>query len=443
MPELRLEELELELHLLAQLPVEGAERLVEQQDRRAVDERPCERDALLLAAGELGGLAVGEAAHLHHVERGRHALADLGLGRPTLLQAVGDVLGDAHVREERVGLEDRVHVAAVRRGAEHAASRDADVAGIRLFESRDHAQGRGLAAARRAEERDELTGLDRQRQVVDRDLVAVALADPIEHHRAATFGSDGIRRRSRVRIGRRGHVGWPSCSRAARQCAVVGMKPYLANVPIKPFIDGMKDANPRVQLASEIGLGRLGRPEAIPVLMAVKVPASFVAPAKDAEGPHATPNSAIIPAHIAVRSLLALNAVDECVNAIGTENSTIALWALRYMHDPKAVNGLMAAYKKTTDDSLKKQIVTTLARLYQKEVDYDGSTWWSTRPVINGPYYKATDWESSAAIKSFLTEQWAKSNDSQKQYYADLNGRMHMGYYRIWRRRETGCQRRN
>ena len=163
----RLEQLELELHLFAQLPVERAERLVEQQHGGAVDEGARERDALLLAAGELRGLAVGEAAHLHQVERLRHALADLGLGRAALLQAVGDVLGDAHVREERVRLEHGVDVAAVRRCAEHDLSRDADVAGVRLLEAGDHAQGRRLAAAGRPEQRDELARLDRERQVVD------------------------------------------------------------------------------------------------------------------------------------------------------------------------------------------------------------------------------------------------------------------------------------
>ena len=44
---------ELELHLLAQLGVERGERLVEQQELRAVDQRARDRDALLLAAGEL------------------------------------------------------------------------------------------------------------------------------------------------------------------------------------------------------------------------------------------------------------------------------------------------------------------------------------------------------------------------------------------------------
>ena len=54
-PELVLDPLQLELHLLAQLHVEGAERLVEEQRRGPVDERARERDALLLAARELPG----------------------------------------------------------------------------------------------------------------------------------------------------------------------------------------------------------------------------------------------------------------------------------------------------------------------------------------------------------------------------------------------------
>ncbi len=63
-----LDPLELELHRLAELEVEGGERLVEQQRARQVDQRPGERDALLLAAGELVRAAVGELAELDDVE---------------------------------------------------------------------------------------------------------------------------------------------------------------------------------------------------------------------------------------------------------------------------------------------------------------------------------------------------------------------------------------
>jgi putative heme-binding domain-containing protein len=203
-------------------------------------------------------------------------------------------------------------------------------------------------------------------------------------------------------------------------------KENLKNVPLEPFIKALNDPSPRVQVTSIISLGRLGRKEAIPALLQVKVPASFVAPEKDKEGPHATPNSAIIPAHLAVRSLINLNAVDECVNAVGTKNSTIALWALRYMHDAKAVNGLIAAYRKTNDKELKNEIITTLSRLYKKEAPQEGLFWWSTRPDGHGPYYRAIDWEATPVIKKFLTEERVKAI-SEKQLFADLNAKFQMG----------------
>ena len=202
-------------------------------------------------------------------------------------------------------------------------------------------------------------------------------------------------------------------------------KPNSNNVPLEPFLSGLKDPSDRVRLAATIGLGRLGRIEVATALLQVKVPASFAAPAKGTEGPHATPNSAIVPAHIAVRALVSLNAVDACVNAIGTENSTIALWALRYMHDPKAVNGLISAYSKTEDARLKKEIISTLSRLYMKEADYDGSWWWSTRPDTHGPYYKGITWELSPAIKEVLMKEFQKPS-SDKQFFADLNSKNRM-----------------
>jgi putative heme-binding domain-containing protein len=207
--------------------------------------------------------------------------------------------------------------------------------------------------------------------------------------------------------------------------ALADRKAYVDKVPVEPFLKALENGNAREKLAAAIGLGRLGRPEGAQALLKVKVPGSFVAPAKGTEGPHATPNSAIVTPHIAVRALVALNAVDACVKAVGTENSTIALWALRYMHDPKAVDGLILAYGKTSDKALKDQILTTLGRIYKKEADYDGSWWWSTRPDTHGPYYKAIEWESSAKVKEFLMKEW--SNASDKQFFADLNGRNRMG----------------
>ncbi len=203
-------------------------------------------------------------------------------------------------------------------------------------------------------------------------------------------------------------------------------KDFSKNVSTEPFLKALKDASPRVRVAAMVALGRLGHKESAESLLATKVPASFVAPAKGTEGPHATPNQAIIEPHIAVRALVNLNAVDACVKAIGTENSTLALWALRYMHDPKAVDGLIAAYGKATTPKLKTEILSTLSRLYKKEAEYDGSWWWSTRPDTHGPYYKAITWESSPAIKSVLMQEWTKADAAGKQFFADLNAKHRM-----------------
>ena len=200
----------------------------------------------------------------------------------------------------------------------------------------------------------------------------------------------------------------------------------LQNVPTEPFLAALKDPSPRVQAAAIIGLGRLGRAEAAKALLEIPVPALFVAPAKGTEGPHATPNAAIVLPHLSVRALVSLNAVDACVAAIGTKNSTLALWALRYMHDAKAVDGLIAAYGKTKSPKLKEQILVTLGRLYKTEAPYDGSWWWSTRPDSHGPYYRAINWESSPKIAAFLTSVRSKANAAGKQFFADLNARDRM-----------------
>ncbi|GAB3727190.1 DUF7133 domain-containing protein [Spirosoma lituiforme] len=206
--------------------------------------------------------------------------------------------------------------------------------------------------------------------------------------------------------------------------ALADRKPFTDKVPLDPFIRGVNDPSERVQVASLVGLGRLENKEAIPALLQVKVPVSFVAPAKGVEGAHATPNADIVPAHLAVRSLVKLNAADACVQAIGSPNTTLALWALRYMHTPDAVAGLTKAYQQTKDEALRKQILITLARLYRKEAPYDASWWWSTRPDTHGPYYKAIDWEASPAIRTLLVNEWQQAQD--KQFFTDLNSRLRL-----------------
>ncbi len=77
--ELALDQLELELHLPAQLEVERSERLVEEQHPRPVHERAGEGDPLLLAARELARLAGLEAGEIDELEDLPHASSDVVL----------------------------------------------------------------------------------------------------------------------------------------------------------------------------------------------------------------------------------------------------------------------------------------------------------------------------------------------------------------------------
>lgn len=200
----------------------------------------------------------------------------------------------------------------------------------------------------------------------------------------------------------------------------------LDNVPTELFIAGLKDQSVRVQTASIVALGRLGRPEVANSLLQIAVPSSFIAPAKGVEGPHDKPNSAIIPAHLAVQALVRLNAVNASVGFLGTESPDLALWAMRYMHDVRAVDGLIAAYGKSKDQKLKDKILVTLARLYKKEADYDASWWWGTRPDSHGPYYKGIVWEDSPKIEQFLKAESLKLGASKRQFFSDLNTKFRM-----------------
>ena len=181
MPTSSLQRGQVVLQLLAQLGVERAERLVEQQHRRLQDQRPGQRHALLLAARQLRRPPLLEPAEAHELDRPPDAALALGASEPVAVapppQAVGDVVGDAEVREQRVRLEHRVDRPAVRAACRRGRRRRGGCCPLgRLLEAADHPQRRGLAAARRPEQREELTGLDHEVDVVDGDEIAELLA---------------------------------------------------------------------------------------------------------------------------------------------------------------------------------------------------------------------------------------------------------------------------
>ena len=172
---------DLAAHLLAQIGVEVRQRFVQQQDFRLHHQRARQRHPLLLAAGEFVGIARGEMTKLHHVEDLPDPAFGFVLGDLAHLQAEGDVLLDRHVRPQRVALEDHRHPPLLRRqrgaGRRHLLAVHFDRAGGRRHKTRDHPQRRGLAAAGRAEQRDEFARAQRQIEIVDDDEVAELLGE--------------------------------------------------------------------------------------------------------------------------------------------------------------------------------------------------------------------------------------------------------------------------
>ena len=142
--------------------IEVACRLVGEHDGGAVDERPCKRDPLLLAAGKLIRPMLQTFGDAKHV-------GDLLKERRIGLAQTGDVNGDLDVRtraergQKIEFLKDKSDFAlaqpgalAVGKGGEiHAV--DGNASRIRAGQSAKQIKERGLAAARRAHDGDELT----------------------------------------------------------------------------------------------------------------------------------------------------------------------------------------------------------------------------------------------------------------------------------------------
>ena len=172
-------------HLRHELRVERARHLVEEEQPRLHRERPHDRDALLLAAGEPVRVLVplvGEPEALEERLRTRGRVRLRGAER--LARRERDVLEHAHVREEVEGLEDdpdlasdAVHVDAARR---HLLAGDRDAARVDRLEEVHAAQERRLARAGRADQAHDLVLGERQVDPAEHLELAEGLVDALE-----------------------------------------------------------------------------------------------------------------------------------------------------------------------------------------------------------------------------------------------------------------------
>ena len=155
--------LQLDLHVLAQLEVEGTERLVEQQNARFAHQCTRDGDTLLLTAGKTGHIAVFKAAQTNQLEHFCGFALDVCAVQLFDVQTECNILRNIQVREQRIALEHGVDLTLVGRNIVQALAVEEYIAGIRLLKAADDAQCGRFAAAGRTEQGHELAALDGQR----------------------------------------------------------------------------------------------------------------------------------------------------------------------------------------------------------------------------------------------------------------------------------------
>ncbi|MCS6978398.1 MAG: CotH kinase family protein [Gemmatales bacterium] len=189
----------------------------------------------------------------------------------------------------------------------------------------------------------------------------------------------------------------------------------LGDLPLEPFVAALADSSPRVQAQALISLGRIGNQAAAASILPLTLrPKGSEMPRRQPVQNQPDPDR-VVP-HLAVRALVALEAVEACLEALDGPYASGALWALRSMHRQDAVEGLIRKLNVTRTPELRRDILMTLIRLYYREADYDGS-WWGIRPDTTGPYYDPVEWKMTRRIAAVLTAAW---NDADKETAAFL-----------------------
>ena len=190
--------------------IQCRQRLVEQQRARLEHQRTCERDPLLLAAGQLAGPAIGKRSEADAIEHRERALATRRVVDMAHAQRIGDVLPDLHRGEQRIALEDDAAGTVARGCVGDDSPGEANVPPIRHEKARDQSQQRRLAATGGTHAREKLARRDRQR-----DIVHACRAPGIaEAHR---LQRDGSVRHARSCAGHARPAHRTGCERAQRR----------------------------------------------------------------------------------------------------------------------------------------------------------------------------------------------------------------------------------
>ena len=141
-------------------------------------------NTLTLATGQLPRPAVEKVANFENTRGFLHTPVDLILRHAPVLQTIGQVVVDRHVRIERVVLEHHGDIAIGRIDIVDEPVADLDFARGDVFQAGDHPQQGRLAAAGRTDKHDELAVGDIDGDAFDGLHIArIHLPDSVESNR--------------------------------------------------------------------------------------------------------------------------------------------------------------------------------------------------------------------------------------------------------------------
>ena len=209
--------------------------------------------------------------------------------------------------------------------------------------------------------------------------------------------------------------------------AIADRKTQLGTTSIAPLTIALKDSNPRVRLAAARAIGRFSNASNIDSNQLQQSTKELVPLASDRDP---------LIAHIAIHSLVQLNAVEACLEALKDpllERRLGALMALRHLYDPASISTLFSwlenhssgansakAGDTDADQRTRQAILTTLCRLNSREAPWTGD-WWGTRPDTSGPFYKPVAWSESERILKGLGDALSKADpDTGKRLLIEM-----------------------
>ena len=144
---------ELGLHILTELEIEGAQRLVQKQDAGMIDEGAGNGHTLLLTAREGGDAAALKALEVDHGQHFLHLLFDLLFGGLLEAQTEGYVLIDVQMGKQRVLLKNGVDESTVGRNVADLLTIEKNLPAIRRFKTADDTKGGRFTTPGGSEER--------------------------------------------------------------------------------------------------------------------------------------------------------------------------------------------------------------------------------------------------------------------------------------------------